>query len=62
MPSDQVAASIPVAIAGMNAMVPSALLRVGRGAKNPDHFYNTGLDDETGQRRLTIEAHAPSTL
>lgn len=59
VPSDQVAASIPVAIAGMNAMVPSALLRVAVERKIPITLYNTGLDYETGQRRLTIEAYAP---
>ncbi len=55
VPSDQVAASIPLRIAGMNALVPSALLRVAVERKIPITLYNTGFSYETGQRSLTIQ-------
>lgn len=55
VPSDQVAASIPVRIAGMDALVPKALLRLAVDQKVPLTIYLTGLDVSTGQRFLTID-------
>ena len=55
VPSDQVAASVPVQIAGMNALVPKALLRLAVEQKVPVSIYLTGLDTRTGQRFLSIE-------
>ena len=63
VPSDQVAASVPLKIAGMNALVPSALLRVAVERKIPITLYNTGFSYETGERELSIQTFAPfSTL
>lgn len=55
VPSDQVAASIPVRIAGLEALVPKALLRLAVDQKVPVAIYLTGLDAGTGQRFLSIE-------
>lgn len=63
VPSDQVAASVPLKITGMNALVPSALLRVAVERKIPITLYNTGFSYETGERELSIQTFAPfSTL
>lgn len=59
VPSDQVAASIPLKIAGMQALVPSALLRVAVERNIPITLYNTGFSYETGKRQLTIQTFAP---
>ena len=59
VPSDQVAASIPVRIAGMDALVPKALLRLAVEQKVPVSIYLTGLDANTGQRFLSIEPLGP---
>ena len=56
VPSDQVAASVPVHIAGMAAQVPKALLRLAVEQKVPVTVYMTGIDLHTGQRQLTIAA------
>ena len=54
VPSDQVAASVPVQIAGMAAQVPKALLRLAVEQKVPVTVYLTGIDMDTGQRTLRI--------
>ena len=54
VPSDQVAASVPVQIAGMAARVPKALLRLAVEQKVPVTVYLTGIDMDTGQRTLRI--------
>lgn len=59
VPSDQVAVSLPLKIAGMNALVPSALLRVAVDRKIPVTLYNTGFSYETGERELSIKTFAP---
>lgn len=59
VPSDQVAASIPLRIAGMQALVPSALLRVAVERQIPITLYNTGYCYATGVRQLTIQNFAP---
>lgn len=55
VPSDQVAASIPLRIAGMNALVPSGLLRLAVERRIPVTLYNTGFSYETGERHLSIQ-------
>ena len=54
VPSDQVAASVPVQIAGMAARVPKALLRLAVEQKVPVTVYLTGINMDTGQRTLRI--------
>ncbi len=54
VPSDQVAASVPVQIVGMAAQVPKALLRLAVEQKVPVTVYLTGIDMGTGQRTLRI--------
>ncbi len=54
VPSDQVAASVPVTIAGMQAMVPKALLRTAVEQRIPVTIYLTGLNPQTGERFLKI--------
>lgn len=54
VPSDQVAASVPVQIAGMAARVPKALLRLAVEQKMPVTVYLTGINMDTGQRTLRI--------
>ncbi|MDD2545123.1 MAG: hypothetical protein PHI55_02425 [Burkholderiaceae bacterium] len=54
VPSDQVAASVPVVIAGMATQVPKALLRLAVEQKIPVTVYWTGLDTHTGQRFLHV--------
>lgn len=54
VPSDQVAASVPVQIVGMAAQVPKALLRLAVEQKVPVTVYLTGIDMDTGQRTLRI--------
>ena len=54
VPADQVAASVPVQIAGMAAQVPKALLRLAVEQKVPVTVYLTGIDMGTGQRTLRI--------
>lgn len=54
VPSDQVAASVPVQFAGMAALVPKALLRLAVDQKIPVAVYVTGFDAGTGERHLDI--------
>lgn len=54
VPADQVAASIPVTIGGMQAMVPKGLLRMAVEQRIPVTIYLTRLDLETGDRFLRI--------
>lgn len=54
VPSDQVAASVPVTIAGMQALVPKALLRTAVEQRIAVTIYLTGLNPRTGERFLKI--------
>ncbi len=54
VPSDQVAASVSVQIAGMATQVPKALLRLAVEQKVPVTVYLTGINMDTGQRTLRI--------
>lgn len=54
VPADQVAASEPIELLGMPALVPKALLRVAVEQKIPLTVYLTGLRFSDGQRLLRI--------
>ena len=54
VPADQVAASIPITIGGMRAMVPKGLLRMAVEQRIPVTIYLTKLDLQTGDRFLKI--------
>lgn len=54
VPADQVAASEPVELLGMPALVPKALLRIAVEQKIPLTVYLTGLRFADGQRLLRI--------
>lgn len=55
VPSDQVAASEPVQLLGMRALMPKALLRLAVEQKIPITLYLTGLHFSSGARVLHIE-------
>lgn len=54
VPSDQVAASEPVTLLGMPALMPKALLRLAVEQRIPVTLYLTGLDFATGERFLRV--------
>jgi hypothetical protein len=54
VPTDQVAASQPVRIAGLPARLPTGLLRLAVDRKIPVSVYVTGIRMDTGRRFLRI--------
>lgn len=54
VPSDQVAASEPVTLLGLRALMPKALLRLAVEQRIPVTLYLTGLDFATGKRHLRV--------
>ena len=54
VPSDQVAASEPVTLLGLRALMPKALLRLAVEQRIPVTLYLTGLDFATGRRYLQV--------
>jgi hypothetical protein len=56
VPSDQVSASIPITLLGMQASVPRGLLRLAADGCIPVQIYVTGLNTQTGQRFLRIKS------
>lgn len=54
VPSDQVAASLPVDLLGMRMLVPKALLRLAVEQRIPLTLYLTGIDLDSGQRFVRI--------
>lgn len=56
VPSDQVAASIPVQLLGIQTHVPKGLMRIAIEKGVPVTVYLTGLDFTTGQRFMKIAA------
>jgi len=55
VPSDQVAASETVMLAGLQARVPRGLLRLAVDQKVPVYVYVTGFNPDTGRRFLRIK-------
>ncbi|HRP19780.1 MAG TPA: hypothetical protein PK925_04045 [Alicycliphilus sp.] len=56
VPSDQVAASEPVTLLGLRALMPKALLRLAVEQHIPVTLYLTGLDFATGRRFVRVQA------
>ena len=54
VPADEVKASLPITLLGMEARVPRALLRLAVDQQVPVVLYITGLDTKTGRRFLRI--------
>jgi lauroyl/myristoyl acyltransferase len=54
VPADQAKASIEIQLLGMQARMPSGLLRLAVDQQVPVTVYTTGLDVENGQRYLNI--------
>ena len=54
VPPDQVSASVPVQLQGMQARMPRGLLRLAVDMQVPVTVYATGFDPLRGQRRLRI--------
>lgn len=55
VPSDQVSASTPITLLGMQASVPRGLLRLAADNGVPVQVYVTGLNTQTGERFLRIK-------
>ncbi|QIL43016.1 hypothetical protein G7045_01360 [Acidovorax sp. HDW3] len=55
VPSDQVAASEPVTLLGLRALMPKALLRLAVEQRIPMTLYLTGLDFATGKRFVRVQ-------
>ena len=55
VPSDQVSASTPIMLLGMQASVPRALMRLAVDNGVPVQVYVTGLNTQTGDRFLRIK-------
>lgn len=54
VPADQVDASLPVTLCGMQTRIPKGLLRLAQDMQVPVTVYVTGFDVRTGRRTLRI--------
>ncbi|WP_300121605.1 hypothetical protein [Rhodoferax sp.] len=63
VPADEVKASLPIALLGMQARVPRGLLRLAVDSQVPVVIYVTGLNTANGQRFLHIKPiGVPTTI